>query len=234
MKTMKIKLIKNDPMVFENSQDLITFHLPMKYRKVGVKISGGADSALVTYMLAKYVSENRPDIEIIPISLNAKGKHYQQQFASKVLNKISELTEVIFGQHYYITIDASTSELYVKGQVDFVDLLYEQNIIQCHFIGITANPSIEEAPHLFEPNKGMPSDDRTKLLQKRPFVHIGARRPLINIDKKGVAELYNKLGIMDSIFPLTRSCEAITEDFSHHCGKCWFCEERLWGFGRLE
>jgi len=234
MTALKIKLDIYGPMVFDNSQDQIIFDIPTRYSKVGVKISGGADSALVTYMLARYVSEIRTDIKIIPISLNAKGKHYQQLFASKVLNKISELTGVVFGKHYYTTIDASTSEAYVNGQEKFVDSLYSQRIMHCHLAGITANPDIKEAPHLFGPNKGLPSDDRTKLPQKRQQLERTCWRPLINIDKKGVAELYNKLGIIDTIFPLTRSCEAITEDFSKHCGKCWFCEERLWGFGRLE
>ena len=55
----------------------------------------------------------------------------------------------------------------------------------------------------------------------------------INIDKKGVAELYDYFGLMDTLFPLTRSCEDWTDDFSAHCGKCWFCLERLWGFGKL-
>ena len=25
-----------------------------------------------------------------------------------------------------------------------------------------------------------------------------------------------------------------TDDFSHHCGECWWCKERHWGFGRFE
>ena len=39
-----------------------------------------------------------------------------------------------------------------------------------------------------------------------------ARVPLANIDKKGVAELYNTLGVMDTLFPITRSCEAWAKD----------------------
>jgi 7-cyano-7-deazaguanine synthase in queuosine biosynthesis len=35
------------------------------------------------------------------------------------------------------------------------------------------------------------------------------------------------------IFPITRSCESWTNDFSKHCGECWWCKEREWGFGRL-
>jgi len=55
---------------------------------------------------------------------------------------------------------------------------------------------------------------------------------LINVDKKGVHEHYVRLGVLEELFPLTRSCEIHTTDFSEHCGECWFCKERLWGFGR--
>ena len=47
-------------------------------------------------------------------------------------------------------------------------------------------------------------------------------KPLVNIDKKGVAELYEILGVTDTLFPLTRSCEDFTDDFSKHCEECWF------------
>ena len=221
-------------LIFKNSQDDVVINIPIRYVNVGIKISGGADSALVAYMLASYVAKYRPDINIIPISLNVEGKHYQQIFASKVLDKVSELTGVKFGKHYYKTISASTSEIYVAGQDNFMRELYSDKTIDVHFVGITANPLESEAPHLFGPKKGLPSDDRRKLPEKRPQFDGGSWRPLINTDKRGVAEHYSNLNLMDTLFPLTRSCEAYTEDFSHHCGKCWFCQERLWGFGRLE
>ena len=56
--------------------------------------------------------------------------------------------------------------------------------------------------------------------------------PFKNIDKQGIHELYITLGILEDIFPLTRSCEAFTTDFTAHCEECWFCKERYWGFGR--
>lgn len=231
---MKIELGTTNIMIFKNSQDDVIINIPAQYTKIGVKISGGADSAIVTYMLAKYVAEIRQDITIIPITLNAEGKHYQQIFADKVLKKISELTGVVFGTHYYKTIGAATSEQYVSGQEEFVWDLYRKGIVQAHFVGITANPYESEAPHLFVEGAGLPSDDRSKLPQKRPQIDSTSWRPLINTDKKGVAEHYKNLNLLDVLFPLTRSCEKFTTDFSHHCGECWFCQERLWGFGRLE
>ena len=44
--------------------------------------------------------------------------------------------------------------------------------------------------------------------------------------------MYTELGIMDSLFTVTRSCESVTLT-EGHCGECWWCQERMWGFNRL-
>lgn len=49
----------------ETSQGEIIIDVPEKYSKVGIKISGGADSAILSYMLALYKRDVR-DIDLIP------------------------------------------------------------------------------------------------------------------------------------------------------------------------
>ena len=43
---------------------------------------------------------------------------------------------------------------------------------------------------------------------------------------------------MDTLFPITRSCEAWAKDEEYHiekhCEDCWWCRERYWGFGRYK
>ncbi len=57
--------------------------------------------------------------------------------------------------------------------------------------------------------------------------------PFANLNKKNIAGIYKELGVEKSLFIKTRSCE--TEDhYPGHCGKCWWCHERLWAFGYLE
>lgn len=217
-------------MIFENSQDSWEINLPSHVKSIGLKISGGADSAIVCYMLAKYVTEERPDIVIHPVTCISNIKPYQQIFADKVLRKVEELTGIVFAKHQYTVVRAETSELYVSDQPAFIKTLYDQNLFILHFAGITANPTIEEAPHLYGDIRRMPSDDRSKQIVKKD----NWRLPLINVDKRGVAEHYIRLGVLDKIFPLTRSCEEVTlGPFDRHCEKCWFCEERQWGFGRF-
>jgi len=56
--------------------------------------------------------------------------------------------------------------------------------------------------------------------------------PFGKTDKKEVAKAYNYYNMMDRLYPHTRSCEDFT-DKVEHCGHCFFCAERMWGFNRL-
>jgi|TARA_B110000261_G_scaffold38165_1_gene44507 disulfide oxidoreductase YuzD len=216
-------------MLFENSQDNWEIDLPSNITNIGLKISGGADSAIVCYMLAKYVMEERPDITIHPVTGIADNKLYQQKYADSVLRKVEELTGIVFGKHQYKDVTATR---YILDQEDFLKSLYEQELFNLHFAGITANPSEDDAPQLYTSINAMPTDDRSKQLIKKD----NYRLPLINIDKRGVAEHYTRLGVMDTLFPVTRSCEARVTDSEYnidkHCEVCWFCKERYWGFNR--
>ena len=219
-------------MIFENSQDTFEINLPENIKKVGMKISGGADSAITCYMLAKYCKEERPDITIYPITGIAEGKAYQEIFAKRVLSKIEELLDYKFGPH--TAEDVRADENYSDDQNIVVEGAYNKYGLDIHFAGITANPYPHEAPELFDVPEGwLPSDDRSKSPNKKSHPEGRSIRPLINVDKRGVKEHYENLGVLDTLFPVTRSCEEYTEDFSKHCGWCWFCMERKWGFGKL-
>ncbi len=215
-------------MLIQNSQQDIHFY--NKKRKIGIKISGGADSAIVLYMLCKYIVENNTGAKIIPITVNHEGKDYQEKYAKQVINYCKNIFGNIFSQHYIAR--NPTPDTYVQTQIDLVNTLYFKDIINCHYVGITRNPPKEISDTFGHPG---PSDDRSPGWHRNTVIENKIFRPLINIDKKGVAELYDTLGVTDTLFPLTRSCEAVTSDFTEHCKTgCWFCQERYWGFGRYE
>jgi 7-cyano-7-deazaguanine synthase in queuosine biosynthesis len=219
-------------MLIENSQQNIEINLPRYVKRVGLKISGGADSAIVGYMLSKYVVTERPDIKIIPITVQQVGKNYQLIFAKNVIEFYKKEFGNIFLEH--VTDISLTKETYAITQEKLLSHLYEKKRINFHFSGLTLNPP----PELIQTTKNdsyfiAPLDRiRTDTFK---LVYAGTRCiPLINIDKKGVAELYNTLGLMDTLFPLTRSCEKFTDNFLKHCEECWHCAERFYGFGRYE
>ncbi len=218
-------------MKIKNSQQDLSFELPNYYKRVGMKISGGADSAIVALALTRYVKSERPDMRIVPITVNHEGKAYQEQFARTIIAHLKATEGDWFEEHEVGYCPEGPK--YVSSQDSLVDQLYRDGIIDCHYVGITRNPP-NEAMDIIGWNG--PADDRSPGESLRPTVNgtNTSFKPLINIDKKGVAELYDTLGVRDSLFPLTRSCEDFTDDFRHHCGECWFCKERNWGFGSFE
>ena len=221
-------------MIFKNSQQDVNIHEDDNIKVVSLKISGGADSAIVGYMLSEYVATERPDIKIIPVTTNHPSKPYQGIFATAIIKFYKETFGDICGKHYINDVSKmETNEDYISAQDDIWNTANEAETIQRNYSGVTANPPKHEM-ETFKNKRGEylvgPWDDRNG--KHFPVSTEGARRHLVNIDKKGVAELYHNLGLMDTLFPLTRSCEALTNDFSSHCENCWFCKERYWGFGR--
>ena len=192
---------------------------------IGMRISGGADSAIVAYMLALYVRDFKPHLKIHPITCEHPGKAYQIIFAKQVIAKIEELTGVKFQEHQTLKLPGVAD--YADEQVVLLNSLYENNIIDCHFMGETLNPPIEEVKLWSDPD--MPAE---RYIPEPIADYNGKRfRPLRQSNKRSVYDLYCHFGVLDTLFPVTRSCEAYTTDFSKHCEWCSFCQERFWGFG---
>lgn len=219
-------------MIIKNSQQDIIIEEDETIKTVGLKISGGADSAIVAYMLSKFVVEERPDIKIIPITTTLKGKPFQLVYSKRVIEFLKNEFGDVFTEHHHN--HAKKGSEYVPTQQILVDSLRATTDMVHVYVGITANPP-REIYEQWKPWTG-PTDNRNG--KNFPTRERGHRSPLINIDKKGVAELYNTLGVMDTLFPITRSCEAWDKwenyDFEKHCEICWWCKERHWGFGKYK
>lgn len=244
-------------MILETQQGLIEFTIPKHFNNIGYKVSGGADSAIVGWLLCKtIVEECNSDPVVYPITMDQPGKAYQVKFAKGVVAFLKQQwPTVTFGEHFtgvgsepitevnpHMGDEGKANPNYNEDQSVITEKLFDDYKIRCLFNGVTANPSefvgqdekhqqVSMPPERNKTGKPLPIQYHRDLEGHR---HPGeVFSPLVNIDKKGVAEIYNYFGLIDTLFPLTRSCEDWTEDFSAHCGKCWFCLERLWGFGKL-
>jgi 7-cyano-7-deazaguanine synthase in queuosine biosynthesis len=226
-------------MIINTSQGNLEFNLPENFKNVGIRLSGGCDSAIIGYLLGKYVKEERPDISLVAISLDVQGKDYQINIAKKVMNFIENEFDIKFKNHFTGLIE--DQRISGKMQADLCSRLLANNEIDCYFTGLTRNPPDEEMRKFAVDIFDIPaaesaihrSHDGTKLT-----VDGNRYFPLINIDKKGVAELYQQFDLLDRLFPLTKSCENFSPEsmaaISVHCETlCWQCCERGWGFGRF-
>ena len=219
-------------MIVKTSQATITINVDPSQTKIGIKLSGGLDSAIVAYLLCKYIHEERPDCTLIPFTVIHSFKPYNLWFASKVKWWLKEHFPTVQWHKEHFTIHSNGDD-YNERMEELQEDLKSKNIIDCKFSGVTANPPLEVYKQ-WSPDdtndEPTPGRDREQELKDTSFGRI-----LVNIDKKGVAELYKKFGLMDTLFNVTRTCEETELDPSvtPHCGKCWWCEERRWGFGKL-
>lgn len=231
-------------MIIQTSKQTIEWDFPENTSCVGMKISGGLDSAISLYMLCKYITDEGKSISIVPITTNDWKKPYQVNFSTKVLSWMKkEFPDVEFLPHE--TRQLEHGENYVQGQKEHnwsVLREYHNKEQPIDFLvnGINRKPSDEDVEAFHGDG---PPDDRSpgqNTWGYSPYVKSDkpwSFRPIINFDKKGVAELYEKFNLMDTLFNETRSCEhwdkEKTNNFTTHCGECWWCDERKWGFGKL-
>ena len=107
-----------------------------------------------------------------------------------------------------------------KGQLYRRQMVYEQIIL---------DSEIERKKEIKKPKD---SELNENIFVFHPFIHF---------DKRKTAEKYKEYDVLETLFPLTSSCEEnnlsarkrINEIEWEACGMCWFCYERIYGFGKL-
>lgn len=228
-------------MMYHTSQDDVDFgylneFIEDGYTKWALKFSGGTDSTIVLYMLINEVITNnwQDVVEIHCVTGIDHESPYDQEAACQVLSVIGELHDISFVYHDVYIPEAG--EFY--DPQEYIETLAEQDKIHVLFSGVNAVPLQEEAEELYSKgfmykekdmiHRGKREYKRPQLYRKHKTEPIKAvSYPILNIDKRGVAELYDLLNIRDTIFPHTVSCHLNIR----HCGECPHCLERQWGFG---
>lgn len=194
---------------------------------IGIAHSGGADSAIMLYILMKYAEG--------PINVYTcanRLKHRQNPvIALRVIGTLIDLVgrnDIYHHTHFtekqtFDTLFAPLTKIIEKGDIN---ILYAAG---------TALPPDEvlQNKSVFSSDNGLykernPNDIRPVYLGKTKQIY----GPWWNKNKLFVRQVYDELGMTDLLFPITRSCED-KELIEGHCGKCWWCEERKWAFGKL-
>jgi 7-cyano-7-deazaguanine synthase in queuosine biosynthesis len=197
-----------------------------------ISLSGGADSAILLYILMK--NYDGP-IDVIVCTEPRLPNRLAPRYATEVVHKCIELTGNSNVTIHTFFVKEKTFDSWFNGLV----VMFEKIGSSTLYTGVTAFPD-EQSLATFNSY----DDDKHKLKEvlskrdptiERPVYYREGKiyTPMFNIDKRKVAELYKELNVLESLYPHTRSCESptLTEG---HCGECWWCEERHWAFGRLQ
>ena len=250
MTVKHIKCYLRNDMLIKNDNIELEFSLPEHMTDVGIRISGGLDSAIILYILCIYITETNRDIKILPMTTNDWTKPYQVKWATRVLNWIqNQFPNVNFYEHK--TYQLKENEDYIQGQIDHkLRVLKEFEQLNNKKIDVTLHGQNLAPPkevtdkfvnskghHMAGPN----SKDGRNAKQDAWVPEKKLYRPLINLDKQGIAEIYKYYKLTETLFNKTRSCEYLepdmverTNNYNSHCETdCWWCAEREWGFGKI-
>lgn len=194
---------------------------------IGIAHSGGADSAIMLYILMKYAAG--------PIHVYTCANKFKHRINPKIaLDVIGKLIDITGRQdvyHHTFFTERQTFNTLFDPLKQFID----SGQVNIMYTAVTALPPDEDLTDStkFSSDNGLYEKRNANVA--RP-VYNGDKKqfysPWFNQDKKFVAQVYEECMLTDVLYPITRSCED-TELKEGHCGKCWWCQERLWAFGKF-
>jgi len=199
---------------------------------LGIWCSGGTDSSLLLYLLCKEVKDKNLNVKIQPMSVR-RQRPWNPVKASNVVNKVIEILNFKnMKDHIVYYPDLSdTNQTELKEFTDRDKTNFETKIWDVLYDGITSNP-----PH------GSMSHDTDQFDRRNPDVdHVVIQddgmgmRPFFNTNKQFIADIYKQYGLINTLLPLTWSCEGESSETNGYvtpCESCWWCEEKYWAFGK--
>jgi 7-cyano-7-deazaguanine synthase in queuosine biosynthesis len=186
---------------------------------VGIVFSGGADSTMVLY---KIISQCNNPINLYTIAVKDRGLSH-----AKVCMNLVEWFSAEFPNQIQLNINIkNTSQEGIQSLFDEPSFALRSGKVSAIFTGVSANPP--ESDHRVFKHYAHAVESELR----NPEVIRNVKRgrmwynPFTNTNKQQIVAEYIRHDLMETLFPLTRSC---TQGANlNHCGVCWFCEERAW------
>ena len=234
--------------------------IPVQTENVIIRLSGGADSALLLWMICdEWTKANKP-LTVWPITVVHGVRNWQNYHAQQVYDWMQDQWKTVkFAPLQSMLCQDPGGKPDNKNANNYVD--YQENLIDDTvrqigeytqvFNGVTANPP-EEIGQAFWGSSEVFGEKVWECREKHRDWDVRKSKPEVNDDSKRnilhccpfvqhhkghVAELYKKYDLLNNLLPLTRSCEGwdyMTQGFSEECGECWWCMERSWAFRQYD
>ena len=223
-----------------------------KYKKMGVSLSGGSDSALLFYLMAKHLK----NVQIVPWSAYEQSddplreRPLTIEAAEKIVDWIrNQFPNANISNHFKYVYDRTCPETFKEAEKlntpeykyypmptlgivkvllvhKGVSKMWEEGHIDFFANGITSNPPLDVMKDWrhYEERRSRKSDIFE--YDKRPGKICESRiyyKPFVNINKKWVAGMFEQEGLMDTLFPLTESCTGFAQDTNWWTEPCRDC-----------
>lgn len=221
--------------------------LPHGEQYVIVKLSGGADSSIVYYAVCDKFKD-RNDVKIVVITLDTDFKNQYIASAKRIIQIVGSLTGKYPIDHITNTVKHNNRN-YVDGQEQLSRLAHQKYPITILYSGLTKNIPPNKMKKFVKSNFAMYNINRQKAFEAidsrdkardrdfefSPFESKGL--VFSKHDKNIVADAYRHYDMIEKLYPYTFSCETPPFKFKNgmpvHCGRCFFCLERWYAFGRI-
>lgn len=219
------------------------------WKRIGISLSGGADSALLSYLICKKVSttteihfntqirmwKTRPWAEYVSENVVSwfrnRFDHNFFHHKNLVPPELEEPTEYLIKDEYGKM--KSGNRIILRSHNEYIAHKYKLDAL---FGGVNQNPDVEFEGALQERNEGHLPEH---------FIHDGVDicHPFVKIRKDWIIKQYYENNIVD-LLETTRSCEGEFEVLNYKnykpgdkvpvCGKCFWCKEREWGIAKAK
>ena len=212
-----------------------------KWKRIGISLSGGADSALLAYLV---LSQTDADIYFTTQIRLWKTRPWQRYIAQDVVewfrNRFSNRIEHIEGfippemeepHTTYITDEYGKTKpgnrIILRAHNEFIAHTHK---LDAWFAGVNKNPDIDIPGALEDRNEGV-------LPLHIKHMGVDIHHPFVYTTKDWIIKQYYDNNIED-LLNLTRSCEGEFKDLDYTtytpgqtvpiCGECFWCKERNW------
>jgi len=242
-------------------QDGVEIFFDESWKNIAISVSGGADSALLAYLLCKYMRDNHIGhitVHFISHTRCWKTKPWQANDSAMVWSSIiQEFMKIGFERHInFIAPDlewgdkgptlvdeyskqVSGDNIQIRAYAEYICHHYN---IDAYYNAVTRNP--KEADFQGMPSRDIEPTENNQHLSVMQHMGRWAIHPFRFIEKDWIYKQYKDLDLL-WLWNRTRSCEGTFEgiDYKNYdpiktkvptCGNCFWCKEREWAVQRNE
>lgn len=240
---------------YDTAYGKIAFNLD--YSNLLVRLSGGFDSAVMLYALATALKEHNVSATIYPITVRKVGNPTKDAGNDKanpypvvdiILNYVKkDFPDLIIENPQRLDINkwwkGNPGKKYSGAQDELIlKVINDFNLGKDFAIynGVTMNPNITIGEEKVNPEMHRQVIIAAGKIEGTLSVQLLSQKfncemePFRNFDKRAVFSLADRLGILEDMLSITRSCEGFrraTDNFTTTCKTkpiCWWCYEREW------
>ena len=202
----------------------------IKEGTIGLSMSGGADSTMLCYLLAKTIQTQGLNLSIQPYNGYDLWAVNDSAGLPNIIQYIRKKFPIVNLQ-WPISVVFDTKGAYTKDKDKntyirpLIEKLTASSLVDIVIQGVCLGPPIEV-------QKTFTSGDMFRQPGCALWDEIESAKnfaPFKSIDKRFILQCYKDFEELD-LLNITNSC---TRPIGN-CGECWWCQERYWAFNRYE